>query len=339
MATIQKRKNKNGTTSYRVMIRPNDGLPSTYKTWPTYQEAKDWAIQEEARRRQGIYFPEKQRQRHTLTELIERYVGEMAPSKPASGDDIIRVTSIGGKTKLANTPLIILRPTLLLNIAKSYWMNRAQMGKRGSPQPLIVTWPLFLLFCPMQLKNTEIRTVFVDLDGSPLEPVLKGPLHPHLVIESSPGRYHAYWIIKGLSLEDFTPIQKLLAERFNGDTKVCDLSRIMRLPGFYHHKEMPYLTKILLESGEQPISKERWVKEMQLVPQSPTIVFASEDLIVSRLKEYGLLIKKASHPPKCWVIRCPWSALHSTADNEAKYFELDQSTHPLWRFSLFPCAL
>jgi integrase len=59
MATIQKRKNKNGTTSYRVMIRPNDGLPATYKTLPTYQEAKDWAIQEEARRRQGIYFPER----------------------------------------------------------------------------------------------------------------------------------------------------------------------------------------------------------------------------------------------------------------------------------------
>ena len=59
MATIQKRKKKNGATSYRVMIRPNDGLPIQYKTFPTNQEAKDWAIQEEAKRRQGLYFPEK----------------------------------------------------------------------------------------------------------------------------------------------------------------------------------------------------------------------------------------------------------------------------------------
>jgi len=59
MATIQKRKNKNGSTSYRVMIRPQDGLPATYKTFPTFQEAKDWSIQEEAKRRQGVTSPNK----------------------------------------------------------------------------------------------------------------------------------------------------------------------------------------------------------------------------------------------------------------------------------------
>jgi hypothetical protein len=59
MATIKKRDNKNGTKSYRVMIRTADGLPAQYKTFPTYPEAKDWAIQEEAKRRQGLYFPEK----------------------------------------------------------------------------------------------------------------------------------------------------------------------------------------------------------------------------------------------------------------------------------------
>ena len=41
MATIQKRKNKNRTISYRVMIRPSDGLPAMYKTFPTFEEAKD----------------------------------------------------------------------------------------------------------------------------------------------------------------------------------------------------------------------------------------------------------------------------------------------------------
>ena len=48
MATIQKRKKQNGTYSYRVMIRQSDGYPPTYKTFPTRQEAKDWAQQEEA---------------------------------------------------------------------------------------------------------------------------------------------------------------------------------------------------------------------------------------------------------------------------------------------------
>ena len=88
MATIQKRKNKNGTISYRVMIRPDDGLPIQYKTWPTHQEAKDWAIQEEAKRRQGLYFPEKFKQKHTLAELIDRYTQDILPSIK-SADDVL----------------------------------------------------------------------------------------------------------------------------------------------------------------------------------------------------------------------------------------------------------
>ncbi len=40
------------------MIRSQDGFPPAYKTLPSFQEAKEWAIQEEARRRQGIYTPE-----------------------------------------------------------------------------------------------------------------------------------------------------------------------------------------------------------------------------------------------------------------------------------------
>ena len=86
MATIQKRKNKNGSTSYRVMIRPGDGLPTQYKTFPTHQEAKDWSIQEEAKRRQGLYFPDKLKQKHTLTELLDRYIQDILPSIKSAED-------------------------------------------------------------------------------------------------------------------------------------------------------------------------------------------------------------------------------------------------------------
>lgn len=43
---------------------------------------------------------------------------------------------------------------------------------------------------------TRVRAFFVDLDGSPLQPVLDAGLTPHLVIESSPGRYHCYWLVE-----------------------------------------------------------------------------------------------------------------------------------------------
>jgi putative DNA primase/helicase len=39
---------------------------------------------------------------------------------------------------------------------------------------------------------TKIRATFADLDGSPIEPVCQCPLDPHIIVESSPGKYHAY---------------------------------------------------------------------------------------------------------------------------------------------------
>lgn len=91
----------------------------------------------------------------------------------------------------------------------------------------------------------QVRAIFVDLDGAPLEPVLAGPLAPHATIESSSGRYHAYWAVEAVPLPEFTPLQRSLAQRFGGDSKVTDLPRVMRLPGFEHRKGSPFLTKLL----------------------------------------------------------------------------------------------
>lgn len=90
MATIQKRQNKNKTFSYRVMIRQSDGYPPAYKTFPTKQEAKDWATQEEAHRRQGAYFPEQSRNKRTLNELIDLYIKLVLPTKPKNAKDTKR---------------------------------------------------------------------------------------------------------------------------------------------------------------------------------------------------------------------------------------------------------
>ena len=79
MATIQKRKKKNGAYSYRVMIRQSDGFPVSYKTFPSFQEAKDWGTQEEAQRRQGRYLPHRMAERKTLADLIDRYLTIVLP--------------------------------------------------------------------------------------------------------------------------------------------------------------------------------------------------------------------------------------------------------------------
>lgn len=94
----------------------------------------------------------------------------------------------------------------------------------------------------------RVRALFVDLDGTPLEPVMAAAVKPHFTVESSPGRYHAYWLVNDCPLDEFTQLQAALAAKFNSDPAVKDLPRVMRLPGFFHQKNGAFMTRILSES-------------------------------------------------------------------------------------------
>lgn len=92
----------------------------------------------------------------------------------------------------------------------------------------------------------KVRAHFVDLDGPPLEPVLHSEAPPHIVVESSPRRWHAYWLIRDCPLADFKQRQRTLAAKFEGDPSVCDLARVLRVPGFWHLKAVPFQSRLIL---------------------------------------------------------------------------------------------
>jgi hypothetical protein len=89
------------------------------------------------------------------------------------------------------------------------------------------------------------RALFVDLDGAPIAPVLNAAVPPSMVVESSPGKFHAYWPARDIPLDKFSDLQKRLAVKFDGDPVVHDLPRVMRVPGFWHQKAEPFLTRII----------------------------------------------------------------------------------------------
>src|SRR5215831_11069158 len=91
----------------------------------------------------------------------------------------------------------------------------------------------------------RVRAVTLDLDGEPLDPVKLCVLKPHMIVESSPGRYHAYWRVKGLAIDQFEDVQRAIAKRFDGDPAVAKLTHVARLPGFYHCKREPFRTHIV----------------------------------------------------------------------------------------------
>jgi hypothetical protein len=98
--------------------------------------------------------------------------------------------------------------------------------------------------CRATANVISVRALWVDLDGSPLQPVLDAH-YPDIAIESSPNRWHAYWLTNDCPLADFKRRQQQIAAKFKGDPKVCDLPRVMRLPGFWHQKSQPFMTRLV----------------------------------------------------------------------------------------------
>ncbi|MEY4530072.1 MAG: hypothetical protein RLZZ156_793 [Deinococcota bacterium] len=94
-------------------------------------------------------------------------------------------------------------------------------------------------------NTTRIRALFADLDGIPLDSLEKIALLPTIVINSSPDRFHAYWCVDDVPVTQFKLLQKRIAAILNSDSSVCDLPRVMRLPGFWHNKSTPFQTRIL----------------------------------------------------------------------------------------------
>jgi RepB DNA-primase N-terminal domain len=100
-------------------------------------------------------------------------------------------------------------------------------------------------------ENIEaIRAIFLDFDNPDLDGlkvINSFPIKPTMVVNTSPNKYHAYFVLKEPDprVALFKPIQLQLAERFNSDKAIIDLPRIMRIPNFLHCKEVPYLSKIV----------------------------------------------------------------------------------------------
>ena len=68
----------------------------------------------------------------------------------------------------------------------------------------------------------EIRGMFIDLDdedtaAQTIEEAKQWDFPPHVIVESSPGKRHAYWRVNGVPLDKFKDGQVKLARIFGSD--------------------------------------------------------------------------------------------------------------------------
>lgn len=95
------------------------------------------------------------------------------------------------------------------------------------------------------------RALFLDLDGDGDDS--EGRCHlpsfdvtPTAVVGTRRG-YHVYWLLSDVPHWDiWERAQLMLAERFNGDPKMADRTKALRVPGLWHHKAEPPVAVELL---------------------------------------------------------------------------------------------
>lgn len=116
----------------------------------------------------------------------------------------------------------------------------------------------------------KVRSLFADLDGIPIGPVLG--YDPSLVVETSPSRYHCYWFSSQVPLDGFSEMQKSIIRTFKADPSVHDLPRVLRVPGFYNKKdeEHPFFTSIIGGSAKDYLYKDL----VEMFPPDPRIHMA-----------------------------------------------------------------
>lgn len=210
-----------------------------------------------------------------------------------------------------------------------------------------------------------IRCIAIDIDNKEqtkeemLDKITTAPLLPTLVVESKNG-YHAYWILRhdcwvyakdheetAYKYRDF--LRERFIPRFGADKQACDVSRVLRMPGFYHLKNpgKPFYVKTVIKtkklySIEQlkkafPIIQPQ--KKYRSLPKDVNWVFP-DDLSIEKIKEQvkivdvaakiGIDMKPYAKGHKC---RCP-SPNHKNGDKKPSLIIYNTNS-----FNCFGCGV
>ncbi|MHA1541165.1 MAG: tyrosine-type recombinase/integrase [Alphaproteobacteria bacterium] len=111
MAYIEKRISKNNEITFRAQVRIK-GCPTQSATFSTKTQAKNWASRTENKIKDGKYLSQIKARKHTIREMIERYLEYVLPQKPKVAVDWKRYLItfqdlIGDYSLLEATPSLI----------------------------------------------------------------------------------------------------------------------------------------------------------------------------------------------------------------------------------------
>ncbi len=112
MASIETRCAGDGTTSYRAKVRLKGHGPVS-ATFARRTDARRWVQATEAAIREGRYFKTSEARRHTVAELVDRYVREVLPHKPRNAGNT-ETQLLWWKQRMGSTSLADLTAPLIV---------------------------------------------------------------------------------------------------------------------------------------------------------------------------------------------------------------------------------
>ncbi len=129
MATIQARKNQKGENRYFVQVRLK-GYPPQRATFSRKTDARKWAAQTESAIREGRHFKTAEAKKHTLADLIDRYIRDVVPSRPKSNKK--RTAQLSEwRTRIGHYTLANVTPMLIAE-QRNVMLN--ETTRRGKPR-------------------------------------------------------------------------------------------------------------------------------------------------------------------------------------------------------------
>jgi Primase C terminal 2 (PriCT-2)/RepB DNA-primase N-terminal domain len=96
---------------------------------------------------------------------------------------------------------------------------------------------------------SKARALWADMDGAPTP---KWPIKPTMIVETSPGKRHFYWVLDDdIPLETWRGCMRRIVETHGADKNAADPVRVLRLPGFFHCKKKYKLVRLLKCNGKR----------------------------------------------------------------------------------------
>lgn len=135
MAYIQERKTDDGKTHFRVQIRLR-GYPTTTATFERKTDAKLWAQQTEASMRDGRHFKTAEAKKHTLGELVDRYIQNIIPTKRKTGT-ATQAQLLWWKSQIGHCLLSDLTPALIAEQRDKLLKGTTFKGTIRSPSTVV----------------------------------------------------------------------------------------------------------------------------------------------------------------------------------------------------------